>query len=83
MHDFAHLGAASGLGEPHGADDIHRGVERGVLDRVAHGDLRGEVKDHLGPNVCEKSVEVSLDDVGLDEFEVRGAISLTEIEIVA
>ena len=50
---------------------------------MAHGDLGGEVEDHLRPNVGEKTDEVGVDDVGLDELEVGVPVGLTEVGAAA
>ena len=83
MHDLADVRAAGGLGESHRSDDVHRRVERWVLDRVAHGDLGGEVEDHLRPNVGEQTDEVGVDDVGLDELEVGLLLGFVEVGAAA
>jgi hypothetical protein len=70
VHDFAYLGAASGLRESNGADHVHRGIKWWICHGMADRDLGGEVKDDLRPNVCKKTVEVGLDDVSLDELEI-------------
>jgi hypothetical protein len=50
---------------------------------MPYTDPPDEVEDHLRSNVCEETDEVGIDDIGLDELEVRRSVSLTEIEIVA
>ncbi len=79
MHHLADARAASGLGEPDRADDVDRRVELRIVDRAADVDLGGQVEDHLGLGVGEQPDQVGVDDVGLGEVEVGGALRLAEV----
>ena len=61
---------AGRLVQAHGANDVDRGIERRIIHRTAHGDLSGEVEDHLWPGIGEQSDQVGADDVGLRRFEL-------------
>jgi hypothetical protein len=69
VQNLADPGLASGLREPHGADDVDHRVELRVGNGVTDVDLRGQVENHLGPGVGEQCDEVGADDVGLGELE--------------
>ena len=49
---------------------------------MADGDLRGEVEDHLRPDVGQETGEIGVDDVGLDEFEVRVPVGLARLTLL-
>jgi len=79
VHDLADAGTAGGLGEAHGAHDVHGGIEGRIVDRVAHRDLGGKVEDDLRPDVREQPDQVGVDDVGLGELEVVAAFGRAQV----
>ena len=68
MDNLSHACLACGLGQSHGAHDVDAGVELGSTTDFRTSIWAGEMEHDFRLAVPDQRVEVTGDDVGLDEF---------------